>query len=450
MRFSRLVIFGVIVAVLAAAGAAYLATRSDSASHEAGTTPPIVVPDVLRSLPSSAIPDAASVAAALRGDSRDPALGTIAALVVDAQTGTELFAQHANRSVAPASTAKLLTAAAALTRLAGTEPLTTGVVRSGDTLYLVGGGDVTLVARPQPGYPHVATLTDLAAKTAAAITPGQVLQLRYDAGGWAGPDLAPGWSPGYLTAGNVSRLSPLEVDEGRLSKGATAPRAADPPRQAALEFRRALRASGVVVQGRVRPGVAPASDLGIAAVQSPPIPALVTRMLTESDNDLAEALGRLVARRDGRPATFAGAAAAVTSAVRDLGVPTRGVRLFDASGLSRDDRVTPQALAALLRLITEDDPDLAPLSAALPVAGFTGTLADRYRGRSTDDGAGVVRAKTGTLAGVSALAGQVVDADGRLLVFAFLADHVPSPAPAELALDRLATTLSACGCRAPT
>lgn len=450
MRFSRLVVFGVIVFLLAVSGAVYLATRPGSTSHEPPTTRPVVVPDVLHSLAASPIPDPASLAATLRADAHDPALGTVAAVVVDARTGTELYARHAGRSVAPASTAKLLTAAAALTRLAGAEPLTTGVVRSGDTLYLVGGGDVTLALRSQPGYPHVATLAALAAKTAAAVTPGEALQLRYDASGWSGPDLASGWSPGYLSAGNVSRLRPLEVDEGHLAEGATAPRAVDPARQAALAFRRALRVSGVHVQGPLRPGVAPSSGLGIASVDSAPIPAQVVRMLTESDNDLAEALGRLIARHDGRPATFEGAAAAVTAAVRDLGVPMRGVRLHDASGLSRDDRVTPRALVALLQLVANGNPTLAPLAAGLPVAGFTGTLADRYRGKTTDAGAGVVRAKTGTLAGVSALAGQVVDADGRLLVFAFLADHVPSPTPAEVALDRLATALSACGCRAPT
>jgi serine-type D-Ala-D-Ala carboxypeptidase/endopeptidase (penicillin-binding protein 4) len=167
-------------------------------------------------------------------------------------------------------------------------------------------------------------------------------------------------------------------------------------------------------------------------------------MLTQSDNDLAEALGRLLARRDGQPATFSGAAAAVTTAVTALGVPTRGVHLYDASGLSRADRVTPRALVAVLRLATTSDRDLSPLSAGLPVAGSTGTLADRYRSKASVVSAGVVRAKTGTLAGVSALAGQVVDADGRLLLFAFLTDHVPLPAPAEQALDRLSTALASC------
>lgn len=444
MRLSRLLVFAAVVAVLATAGAVYLAVRPGATSHRAAATGVIVVPDVLHRLTSSDVPDASAVTAALTGKSRDPALGTVSGLVVDAATGTELFTRHASTPMAPASTVKLLTAAAALTRLSGAEPPSTGVVRSGNTLYLVGGGDVTLAAKASPGYPRVATLADLAAQTAAAVTSTGPLRLRYDVTAWSGPDLAPGWSSGYLTAGNVSRLRPLEVDEGRLAAGATAPRAADPAQQAALDFRQALHDNGVQVRGQVREAVAPASGLGIAAVASPPVPALVARMLTDSDNDLAEALGRIIARRAGQPATFAGAAAAVTDAVRGLGVPTRGLRLYDASGLSRDDRVTPRTLVGVLRLATGGDRVLAPMAAGLPVAGFTGTLADRYRGTLTAAAGGVVRAKTGTLAGVNALAGQVVDADGRLLLFAFLAGNVPSPTPAERALDRLASSLAAC------
>ena len=445
MRLSRPVVFAAVVALLAAAGAVYLVVRPDSKQHGAGTTAAIAVPDVLRRLTARDVPDAAGVAAALQAKAHDPALGTIAGLVVDAETGTQLFTRHAGRPMAPASTVKLLTAVAALSQLSAEEPLETGIVRTGKTLYLVGGGDVTLAAKSRPGYPRVASLADLAAKTAAAVSSIGQLRLRYDASAWSGPVIAKGWSPGYLSAGNVSRLSPLEVDEGRLAKGATAPRAVDPARQAVLDFQKALLDRGLQVRGQVRPAQAPASGLGIAAVESPPIPALVARMLTDSDNDLAEALGRLLAVRAGQPPTFSGAAAAVTAAVRNLGVPMSGVHLYDASGLSRDDRVTPQALVAVLRLATSGNAAMAPLSAGLPVAGFTGTLADRFRGKTTSPAAGVVRAKTGTLAGVSALAGQVVDADGRLLLFAFLAAHVPSPTPAEQALDRLATSLATYG-----
>jgi D-alanyl-D-alanine carboxypeptidase/D-alanyl-D-alanine-endopeptidase (penicillin-binding protein 4) len=83
----------------------------------------------------------------------------------------------------------------------------------------------------------------------------------------------------------------------------------------------------------------------------------------------------------------------------------------------------------------------------LPVAAWSGTLADRYVGSS---GAGVVRAKTGTLTSVSTLAGLVQDKGGRLLAFALMADRVgPSAADtdaAEAALDRVASTLASCGC----
>ncbi|WP_324278120.1 D-alanyl-D-alanine carboxypeptidase [Blastococcus brunescens] len=80
----------------------------------------------------------------------------------------------------------------------------------------------------------------------------------------------------------------------------------------------------------------------------------------------------------------------------------------------------------------------------LPVAGYDGTLLDRG-----DAGAapGTVRAKTGTLLGVHALAGTVVTTDGRLLSFAVLADGSADELAAESALDDVAAALAGCGCR---
>jgi serine-type D-Ala-D-Ala carboxypeptidase/endopeptidase (penicillin-binding protein 4) len=121
------------------------------------------------------------------------------------------------------------------------------------------------------------------------------------------------------------------------------------------------------------------------------------------------------------------------------------VQLSDASGLSRLDRLSAADLVAVLRAVL-GQPELRPLLAGLPVAGLTGTVADRFRRGPPRAGAGVVRAKTGTLSGVSALAGHVVDDEGRVLVFAFLTDRAPSTDPAEDALDRLASRLAECGC----
>jgi serine-type D-Ala-D-Ala carboxypeptidase/endopeptidase (penicillin-binding protein 4) len=187
------------------------------------------------------------------------------------------------------------------------------------------------------------------------------------------------------------------------------------------------------------------------------VPLLVERMLARSDNDLAEALARQVALSQGQPASFAGGAVAVQAVLGpfldEVGVGREAVALVDGSGLSRLDRLAPAALTRLLARVASDDGSdtaqrLAPVLTGLPVAGFSGTLMDRYRTGGGLPAAGVVRAKTGTLNGVSALAGLVRTADGRLLAFDLTADGVPLGATrrAEAALDRLAAALAACGC----
>lgn len=171
-------------------------------------------------------------------------------------------------------------------------------------------------------------------------------------------------------------------------------------------------------------------------------------MLTNSDNDIAEAMARQVAVATGRKASFGGGAAAIDAQLRKLGLPLAGAHFTDGSGLNRDDRLTADLLTALL--VKAGDParpELRPVLTGLPVAGFTGTLTDRYSGDSA--GPGVVRAKTGTLTGVNTLAGTVVDADGRLLAFAFLASGTSDPMAAQSALDGAASALAGCGCGRP-
>lgn len=90
------------------------------------------------------------------------------------------------------------------------------------------------------------------------------------------------------------------------------------------------------------------------------------------------------------------------------------------------------------------NPRLRPLLTGLPVAAFSGSLSDRFHDDGSSDGAGVVRAKTGTLSGVSALAGVVTTEDGRLLAFAVLADRLSRWAEPDL--DRIAATLAGCRC----
>lgn len=447
MHISRLAVFAVAVVVAAGSGIAYVVESGDGATATRTQPLPAHRPAVLEGLSTAPGPVPAAVARVLARAERAGAFGgSLAGLVVDGGTGRRLFARDPTLALAPASTAKLLTATAALEALGPSATLSTGVVRSGDTLFLVGGGDVTLTRRPTHDYPRPATIADLAARTATALEGSKPVHVRVDVDAWSGPTAAPGWSPAYFSEGDVSRLSPLEVDEARLRHDAR-PRDPAPAMQAGAAFVSSLRRLGVHVVGPVETGAAPPSGLGVASVSSPPLTALVHRMLTDSDNDLAEALGRAVAARDGAERDFAGAAASVLKRLAALGVPMTGVTLYDASGLSRLDRVTPAALVAVLQLAAgPGHPELRPLLDGLPVAGLTGTLHDRYRHGPAHAAAGDLRAKTGNLTGVNSLAGEVVDADGNLLFFAFLTDRASSPDAGEAALDRLAARLASCGC----
>jgi D-alanyl-D-alanine carboxypeptidase/D-alanyl-D-alanine-endopeptidase (penicillin-binding protein 4) len=210
-----------------------------------------------------------------------------------------------------------------------------------------------------------------------------------------------------------------------------------------------LTRSGVAVAGTPRRVRAAPSAPSLAVVQSAPLSDIVAVTLDTSDNTEAEVLARLGACAAGGPGSFVGAAAHNVKAAAALGVPVTGIRLYDGSGLARTDLIPPQTLTTLLtKVATSDQPGMRAIFAGLPVAGYTGTLVNRFQDRLTRVGAGVVRAKTGTLMGVSTLAGVTVDADGRLLAFAFMADHrTPKLGSARELVDRAASTLAACGCR---
>jgi len=185
-------------------------------------------------------------------------------------------------------------------------------------------------------------------------------------------------------------------------------------------------------------------------VTSPLLSALVAQMLEESNNVIAENLARQVAVATGQPASYSGAAQAVTAELKRLGVST-GIHLVDGSGLSPQDAIAPVTLVKVLELAA-NHPAYRSLLAGLPVAGFSGTLSAGESVFSGIKGAalGSVRAKTGNLGTVASLAGLAYDESGRVLVFAFMADQVPSAGmldEAAGAIDNAASALAGCGCR---
>lgn len=421
-----------------------LAAATGSARGEAAATP-------------------AGVARAIAPLAGSPVFGSQAGvLVTDLATGQVLYSRNAAAGFTPASTDKLATSIAALQVLGPSARFRTKVVGASDSaIVLVGGGDPTLAAGAPPAsdYPRPATLLELAKQTAAALRARgrHSVSLSYDTSLYTGPGLAPGWPLGYVSTGNVSIITPLEADQGRVTRGGApadneasgGPRSASPAALAAAWFARFLAADGIRVRGTPTPATASPHDSMLASVQSPPLSAIIGWMLEESNNVIAENVARQVAIATGRPASFSGAAGAVTATLRSLGV-TGEISLADGSGLSPDDRLSPAVLVQLIRLAA-DRGQLRSVLTGLPVEGFSGTLMRRGSvfGLGGPDGLGVVRAKTGNLSTVAALAGTAYARDGQLLAFAIMADKIPQSGLPDAATTMvyLASTLAGCGCR---
>ena len=416
-----------------------------------------LAPDLAAVLPALApgapVPAADQVAVLLSALVTDARLGpSVGALVVDQLTGDVLAAHDPDTARIPASTAKLATAVAALSTIGAEQTLATRVVRGAPgQIVLVGGGDMMLSAGA--GDPAKvngrAGLADLARATARelALAGTTTVALSVDDTLFAGPALSPTWDPSHLVNGFTAPVTALAVDIAAVRRDVEYPqRHPDPSLAAAREFAAALAVAGVTVTGEPSRSAAADDAPQLGSVQSATMGEIVEYFLATSDNVITEVVGRLVAIDAGLPGSFGGATQAVLSRANQLGVDTTGASLADTSGLGDGSKLSARTLLGLLRLITDPThPELRQVGIGLPIAGLSGTLSDRYL---TSPARGLVRAKTGSLSGVTALAGTVVAADGRQLLFVVVADQTPAGgqfAP-RVAIDRFVGQLASCGC----
>jgi len=469
-----------LLAALAVPGALLVAQGfvSPGAPAPAAPVPPwqqlpatVPAPQALAPLQQSAPVPAPSVVAA----QVDPLLttdggGTFTGVVQDASTGQVLFDRGGSEGRVPASNLKLLTSVAALRTLGPDHRFATKVLRgpAPGQVVLLGGGDVLLGAgESQPeqtlGHAGMATLAALAVDALrAAGTTGEITVLLDDSL-FTGPALNPAWLAGDVEAGEIAPLYPLALNSARFDPAATTgPRPQDAAMAAAGEFAALLRAAGAGAGLTVAAGVerapvaataaatpAQAQPAVLAEVESATVAEQVDLMLQVSDNYLAETMGRMAALATGRPGSNDGATAVVTAEAGAAGVTTDTIKLVDVCGLALGNQVSARQFADTVRAMTTGrDSRLRGALDGFPVGGLSGTLDTRYGDATTAGGAGLVRAKTGTLNTVLALSGYVVDADGRLLVFSFIGNGLtPGAAGNKQALDRAATALAGCGCR---
>ena len=402
------------------------------------------------------------------------------AYVYDMTTGKALFAERDTQRHPPASVEKLYTAVAALERMGPTAQLETTVLGTGHLaaggvwqgdLYLRGGGDPTFGSSAfiRSRYGGVGTsVSQLAAQLKAQgirrVTGRVYGDESYFDSLRGEPSSGYAWDP--FLEGDLSALAFNRGETGR-EKVAHAPAA-----YAARQLRAALRGAGVVVSSGppARGGAAstPAGAVKLAVAMSPTIDQLLGMTLAPSDNFFAETLLKDLGARFGGPSptatpggttaphgtttapggtttpapatpppvsgTTARGAQVMRETIAELGVHPRVV---DASGLSEEDQTSPYEVVTLLNEIAHTELGTI-LRGDLAVAGHTGTLAERMRGTAAE---GRCEAKTGTLTGVSNLAGYCAAADGDELAFAFFNDGIPIEA-AHTLQDNMAITLA--------
>ncbi|MFE9692040.1 D-alanyl-D-alanine carboxypeptidase/D-alanyl-D-alanine-endopeptidase [Micromonospora sp. NPDC005806] len=447
-----------------------------ASSPKASARPPEPDPPAVLAGPDANAPEPTpeGVRAALEPLVRAAALGErVHVSVADVATGQALYGNGQDTPTVPASVTKLATGVAVLAARGPAYRIPTRAVAgaSPGEVVLVGGGDPTLAVDKNGFYPGAARLDNLAAQVRKALGGTAPTKVTVDSSLFSGPVYGPGWDDDIPTGGFGAAITALMTDgarrdpaEARRTAEATnhaAERVPQPDLTAGRAFAKLLGLSGdaaEVKQGKApaasggarSAGATPAPGTELGKVESLPVVRLVDIMISDSDNVIAEAMARQVALAKGKPGSFVGGAAATDQVLGELGLPADEISLADGSGLSRTDRISPSLLTDLITLAGNGShPELAAIFGGLPVGGWSGTLDDRYQASVTKAGAGVVRAKTGTLSRVNAIAGLVTTADGRLLTFAVLTDQTPEGTldATREALDRISSALARCGCR---
>jgi D-alanyl-D-alanine carboxypeptidase/D-alanyl-D-alanine-endopeptidase (penicillin-binding protein 4) len=348
------------------------------------------------------------------------------AFVRDLDSKRVLFAAKPDVARTPASVEKLYTTSTALLRFGPDATLPTSAAGSGfldpdgvwrGDLFLRGGGDPTF------GADDLQRLADALSTNGIIRVDGSVLgdeslfdaqRGSFDTGGAYDSDI-----------GGV--LSALAFNRGFSKDGS-------PAAQAARQFAKKLRTNGIRVDGRSGAGSAPANATKLASVDSPPIRDLIRLTNVPSDNFLAEMLVKDLGAQFAETGTTAAGVGVVRSQLATFGLHPA---IVDGSGLSRADRTTPRQVVRLLEIMHGQELAGA-FEGSLAVAGRTGTIRKRMRGTAAQDRC---KAKTGTLIGVSALAGLCQATGGHTIAFAMLMSR-SSVARAHGVQDRIAAAIA--------
>ena len=342
-----------------------------------------------------------------------------ALMVYDLTADSLLYAVNERQTLRPASTMKLLTAITALDKLGGSYQFKTYLKTTGEVIdstrtltgnvYVVGGMD------PRFNRDDLIAFVESLKKLGIDTIAGNLCADR----SFKDKDLL---GEGWCWDDDNPVLSPLVYSRKD---------------QMMEKLMAEFAEQGITVKGEIVEEVAPLRSNNICS-RAHSIDQILSRMMKESDNLYAESMYYHLAASQGKPARAAGAKYLEQSLMRRMGLNPSNYRLADGSGLSLYNYVTAELEVAFLRYAYENSTIYNHLSPSLPLAAYDGTLSKRLGGTRA---AGSVRAKTGTLTGVSSLAGYAKAANGHILAFCIINQGVLRGANAKAFQDRICVAM---------
>ena len=363
---------------------------------------------------------------------QDPLFTTasIGIKVVAVETGEVIYEKDPLKLHHPASTTKLFTAATALAKLGSDYQFETTLYVDTDmdaqvagNIYLKGRADPVL--QPQ----DIVKLADVLLETGVKSIQGDIvvdetyLDTIRDGPGWMWDD-----RPLRISALSIKQIEP---DPGTRSRALAC----------GYLLKTELEQEDIEVTGSVISGIVPPDVQVVAKHLSPPLADIVKLMNKPSDNWIAEFLFKTIgAEVIGEPGTWTKGRQAVTEYLSEIMDEPPVHRFVDGSGLSRYNLINAELLTALLVYMYQNFELMPEYLASLPIAGVDGTLRNRMQGVHAEK---VLRAKTGTLSGVSALAGYTVTSDDEVFAFSILISHyIALPASARGIQDKIGNYLT--------
>lgn len=353
----------------------------------------------------------------------DPLLATtqVGLAVFDLTADTMLYERGANQVMRPASCQKLLTAVTALSVLGASHRFVTSLYLHGTVadstlhgdLYVVGGFDPAFGRDDMHAFAFALTglgIWRIDGRIVADVSMKDTLR----------------WGKGWCWDDDLERLTPLMYQR----------------RDVFMEqFYAALAEAGISAPAVWTTGRRPATGTRLVVQRYHAMDQILGPMMKRSDNIYAEAMFYQLGARGGHPYAGSEASAqAVEQLIASWGESRAHFRVADGSGLSLYNYTTPRILIKALRYAYSQSPIYLHLYPSLPIAGIDGTLRSRMTGGTAY---GNVRAKTGTVEGVSSLAGYLTTAGGHLLAFAMINQGVLSTRVAQRWQDRVCRALTA-------